>query len=310
MLFLAILFVSTTMTFSCGEANKNNDKTQKSEKSPTLKKIDELLTLLSASLFDECYSLPMTIESPFEEFPNASTKGGLFFDGEKREFNKQYSFYSTKRDLYNNHLSWTTQQGSIDNIEIITYKDEYNKDAPFLKADWTSDDGKNTAEVRISGVFNNKEAPESNGTIQYALFTKYWKVIGYRKVAENEFYAIIQKMGEIKGVDFSKLKIVKPPAAASNVAPRSAINNSSSMQGKFPQASERLLTSSDLSGMSKKDLKIMKNEIFARKGYIFKTAEMKSYFANQSWYSGQYDDVTLMLSAEEKQNVEIIKKYE
>ncbi len=203
-----ILFVSTTLTFSCGKSPENNDKTEETEeieKSPTDIKINELLPLLSTNLSDECFSFPSFIESPYQEFPDVAAKGGLFFDGEKRKFNKQYSFYSTQRDVSNFHLSWKTELGSIDNIEITTYKN-----VPFLKADWTSDDGKNKAEVNMFPVINNEQAPEVNGNIQYAIFTKYWKVIGYRKVTENEFYAIIKKMGEIKGVDFSKLKIVKP----------------------------------------------------------------------------------------------------
>ena len=88
------------------------------------------------------------------------------------------------------------------------------------------------------------------------------------------------------------------------------IHNSSNFTGNFPQASERLLTSAELIGLSKQDLKIMRNEIFARHGYIFKTTEMKSHFVNQTWYRGQYDDVTSYLSEIEKQNIELIKKYE
>ncbi len=93
-------------------------------------------------------------------------------------------------------------------------------------------------------------------------------------------------------------------------APNTSVNNSSTISGNFPQASKRLLTSSDLSALGKQDLKIMRNEIFARHGYIFKTQEMKSYFENQSWYSGQYNDVISMLSAIEMQNIELIKRYE
>lgn len=84
----------------------------------------------------------------------------------------------------------------------------------------------------------------------------------------------------------------------------------SNIFGSFPQASQRLITTSELSGMSKKDLKIMRNEIFARHGYIFKSADMKSYFSQQKWYQAQFGDVTSMLSQIEKQNVELIKKYE
>ena len=84
----------------------------------------------------------------------------------------------------------------------------------------------------------------------------------------------------------------------------------SSIPGRFPQASERLLSVSDLQGLSKSDLKIMRNEIFARHGYIFQTQAMKSYFQQQSWYMPKYSNVTSMLTSVEMKNVELIKRYE
>ncbi|HPE58129.1 MAG TPA: YARHG domain-containing protein [Bacteroidales bacterium] len=81
-------------------------------------------------------------------------------------------------------------------------------------------------------------------------------------------------------------------------------------KGKFPQASIRLLNESDLNGLSKKDLKIMRNEIFARYGYIFITEDMKFYFSNQPWYQGKYKDVSSMLTDIEIKNVKFIKKHE
>jgi len=88
----------------------------------------------------------------------------------------------------------------------------------------------------------------------------------------------------------------------------SGVNSSNS--GKFPQGSERLLSSADLSGLSKYDLKIMRNEIFARHGYIFMTNDMKNYFQNQSWYTPRYSNVTAMLTSTEQKNVALIKRYE
>jgi hypothetical protein len=85
---------------------------------------------------------------------------------------------------------------------------------------------------------------------------------------------------------------------------------SSSGSGRFPQGSQRLLSSSDLSGLSKYDLRIMRNEIFARHGYIFTTAEMKNYFSKQSWYTPRYGNVTSMLTNIEQKNIELIKSYE
>ena len=54
----------------------------------------------------------------------------------------------------------------------------------------------------------------------------------------------------------------------------------------------------------------MRNEIYARHGYIFKTSEMKAYFSQQVWYQGQYEEVVGQLTSIEQKNVELIKSYE
>ena len=54
----------------------------------------------------------------------------------------------------------------------------------------------------------------------------------------------------------------------------------------------------------------MRNWIFARHGYKFKTANMQEYFNAQDWYVGVNDDVSSMLSSIEKKNIELIKRYE
>jgi len=87
-------------------------------------------------------------------------------------------------------------------------------------------------------------------------------------------------------------------------------NNSSATPGKYPQASERLLTDSDLQGISKQNLRIMRNEIFARHGYIFKSDDLKEHFGNQSWYTPKYADVNSMLTSIEQKNVKFIQSYE
>ena len=61
---------------------------------------------------------------------------------------------------------------------------------------------------------------------------------------------------------------------------------------------------------SSAELNIMKNEIYARHGYIFKTPELKSYFERQSWYRALYDDVTDLVTDIEKENAAFIKGYE
>lgn len=78
----------------------------------------------------------------------------------------------------------------------------------------------------------------------------------------------------------------------------------------YDVACERKLTEDDLAGMNKKELRLMRNWIFARHGYIFSTTEMRNYFEQQPWYQGRYSDVTSMLTDIEKYNINFIKEHE
>ena len=74
--------------------------------------------------------------------------------------------------------------------------------------------------------------------------------------------------------------------------------------------STRLLTEDDLRGMSKHELMLLRNEIFARHGRKFKTREIREYFLTKDWYNPQYEEVTHLLNRIELKNVEFIKKHE
>jgi serine/threonine-protein kinase len=82
--------------------------------------------------------------------------------------------------------------------------------------------------------------------------------------------------------------------------------------GRYPEASTRYLSESDLAYKNCFDLKIMRNEVYARHGYIFKTPDMVDYFTRQSWYrpSATTVDVINSFSPIEKRNVQLIKANE
>ncbi len=80
--------------------------------------------------------------------------------------------------------------------------------------------------------------------------------------------------------------------------------------GRFPQSSQRPLSTSDFKGMMPSDLKIMRNEIYARYGYIFKTKDMEIYFSKQVGYKAKMENVDAFLSELEQKNIAMIKKYE
>lgn len=73
---------------------------------------------------------------------------------------------------------------------------------------------------------------------------------------------------------------------------------------------EREMTYADVEGKSAEELRLMRNYIFARRGYIFESEDLKEYFEQFSWYVPLYYDVTPRLSDIEKYNVNFIKEWE
>lgn len=70
----------------------------------------------------------------------------------------------------------------------------------------------------------------------------------------------------------------------------------------------RKLTYDDIKGLSNRELRIMRNEIYARHGYIFQDAMLRDHFMQKPWYTPQTKNVAL--SNIEQYNVLFIKSYE
>jgi len=64
-----------------------------------------------------------------------------------------------------------------------------------------------------------------------------------------------------------------------------------------------------LSGFSKKELAIIRNTIYAKRGYKFKRKEYQKYFGAKDWYRGTTDKQNI-LNRKEQKLVDIIVKYE
>jgi hypothetical protein len=58
------------------------------------------------------------------------------------------------------------------------------------------------------------------------------------------------------------------------------------------------------------ELRIMRNEIYARHGYCFRMKDMRQYFDAQDWYMPISIDVTAKLSNLEEKNAAMVKRSE
>lgn len=108
------------------------------------------------------------------------------------------------------------------------------------------------------------------------------------------------------------------PAANSNDS--STTDDAQSAQNTseyvIPDSNTRLLTDADVSGLSKEQLRLARNEIMARHGRRFNDTSLQEYFDSKSWYQGTVSpeafdaNVNSYINDTERANIDMIKKYE
>ena len=72
----------------------------------------------------------------------------------------------------------------------------------------------------------------------------------------------------------------------------------------------KLITDQMLRGLSLHELRLLRNEIYARHGRVFKTPWLSQYFFGQAWYDPKDDFKDEDVSGTDKTNVETIVAYE
>lgn len=70
------------------------------------------------------------------------------------------------------------------------------------------------------------------------------------------------------------------------------------------------LTKKQLEGLTKDEVALIRNEIYARHGYVFNSEEYKQYFASKSWYIPNDGFNENMFNPIEKSNKDLIVEYE
>lgn len=153
-------------------------------------------------------------------------------------------------------------------------------------------------EITIQGDWDPSATPE---TVDFL-----YKFSDNNEVISKEVNSFIYNYGSTLNLPMVKREERLPSSEALNAStPR--LKNSN--KGIFAVASQRLLSKQELLSdeYSRYDLKIMRNEIYARHGYIFsRGGEMELYFQSQSWYNPIYENVDDLLSSMELENIQTI----
>lgn len=83
--------------------------------------------------------------------------------------------------------------------------------------------------------------------------------------------------------------------------------------GRYPVLSERLVTKAELAHLDRWELRVARNEIFARHGYSFGPKKLVSHFNAQSWYQASHSparEIVARLSRTEWRNISLIRQSE
>jgi hypothetical protein len=92
-----------------------------------------------------------------------------------------------------------------------------------------------------------------------------------------------------------------------------------SLSGQWPWTSERIIRPEDLSQLTLAELELMRNEIYARHGWVFNRQDLQQHFQSQSWYRPKGDKsnreqanrlAQAEMSSIEKKNVQTITAQE
>lgn len=88
--------------------------------------------------------------------------------------------------------------------------------------------------------------------------------------------------------------------------------NAGTLEEEFmlPESNSRILEAEELSGMVKVELRIARNEIYARYGWQFESEELADYFEGKAWYAAGENVDDTVLSEVERANIALIAEME
>lgn len=117
---------------------------------------------------------------------------------------------------------------------------------------------------------------------------------------------VSEKTNEVKSKKVTKDATTKDTATKET---KNTDEKKQSTEYVLPDSNSRKLTNADLSKLSSNDLRIARNEIYARHGLVFKSSDLTIYFTSKSWYSPNpaYNGA---LNEVETYNLNLIKSME
>ena len=176
-------------------------------------------------------------------------------------------------------------------------------------------------QVTDSGYVAKVDEPGDNrfdGSFKFTIKPTEKKMIGIWDAFKKDFSATSTKYKLDK-----KKFVYDPEEGLGDSFPYQKLYNSAKAKEYFTRtgefltadvikvnASSQVIAKEEIANMHRGDLEVIRNSIYARHGYSFKTRKMLFVFNHVDWYMPVSTDVRTQLTDLEKKNIALLKRYE
>lgn len=213
----------------------------------------------------------------------------------------------------------------------------------FKKSDWSHLENKGVVFLPAGGYRWIKKTEEDNNGGWYWTASEsydydysnhnasfiYFDGEGVRRLPQKDratglAVRLVQDL-DAKPIEFNDVKPAEASSQPAETATTSAAAASTTVQSNsgntsfanfdhdafYAKAKTEVMLSDDyFKGLTKSELRILRNEIYARHGYIFKSADLTEFFSQFSWYKPTSKNVNSELNEYETANVTFIQSFE
>lgn len=175
--------------------------------------------------------------------------------------------------------------------------DQYFRAQPWYEPRPKMDPGKLTRlDWQNAGIIAKKEAsiPRAELQKQAAALQEKKKAGQTTPEDEIELALLSQRVGKWLGSEAEQVAEAEPD--------RSPLED--------PRLLDRQLTRAQLANLSRRDLRILRNMVYARRGYTFKSQMLSEYFYAMEWYEPDPKYTTKKLTALDWRNIKLIRSVE
>lgn len=224
------------------------------------------------------------------------------------------------QDKFKVTMTYTDVEETVDDLEEVDFFDPFD----FIDVTFVGKDGEAEVELveddeepmvdelyyDVDPIDNLSVGDIVTITVSYLMdeesFVDQFGAIP--SVTEMEF-----EVEDLESDDTTSISGSSSGISGSSSSSSGSTSSSTSTSGKgsvLPNSSDKLLTNSDVSGLSKADIQTAINEIYARHGYTFTNPSLLAKFKQYDWYkptvaADRFSDS--VFSVTEKKNVDFLK---